>query len=64
VRPDFSVSFDGSFYCVEPLNAATKEWLLEQTVGEISWLGNTLCVNHHYIDAMFKGMIEERLVPA
>ena len=27
------------------MTQATKEWLLEHTVGETSWLGNMLCVN-------------------
>jgi hypothetical protein len=64
MRPDFSVSFDGSLYLVQPLNAATQDWLVEHTAGETSWLGSTLYVEHHYIENLVNGMVEDGLVLA
>ena len=64
MRPDFSVSFDGSLYAVQPLNASTLEWLREHTVGATSWLCDTLFVEHHYIENLVNGMVEDGLVLA
>jgi hypothetical protein len=57
---DFRVQGTSSnFLLLFPLNEAAGDWLEDHTVGERSWLGNGLAVQHRYVADLFAAIEAE-----
>ena len=48
-------------YLVEPLTPAAEEWLAENIGEESTWWGNSLAVEHRYIEDLLEGMAGDGL---
>ncbi len=55
-RADFAVENHGTIFTMRPLNRKALVWLKKHTDG--TWLGNTLGVEHRFIEALVEGAME------
>lgn len=61
--PDFSVTYHGNVYLLNPLSEGAREWI-EQFVDYEPWqrFGRALVVDQHYIADLVAGMANDGLV--
>lgn len=60
--PDVTVENHGSIYLVRPRTTQAQAWIDDNVQGYYAyWIGDTLIVEHRYIEALVAGMREEGL---
>ena len=51
-------------YIVTPITAKAKQWVDDNAgIEDWQWLGGGFAVDHHFIDDLIDGMIENELLP-
>ena len=47
-------------YSLEPITESAKSWIADNVQAEPGqWLGGTLAIEHHYVDDIIAGMVED-----
>lgn len=59
--PDITVNGGGTVYLVTPQTQRAADWVGENVAEEAMWFGDSLVVEHHYIEDLVFGMREEGL---
>ena len=64
LKEEFEIKEDANMYLVEPITQTAQEWVKENVPLE-PWqmYGPSFVVDHHFIDDLFDGMIEDGLIP-
>lgn len=59
---DITVYVDGNFAMLKALTEQGVSWIDDNLESESwQWLGNRLCVDHRYINAIIEGVINDGL---
>jgi len=58
---DVEIRNEGSVFLLEPLTETAKQWIEENVIGETTWFGGSLCVEHRYAHNLAQGMIGDGL---
>lgn len=62
---DFSLSYDGGTVALlTPLTDAGREWIAEHVIGETTYLGPSLAVEHRYLSPLLDGILSDGLAIA
>lgn len=59
---DVRIEGGGTVYLFRLLTQAAREWVEEHVVGETTWMGDALAVEHRYAGALADGMLADGLV--
>jgi hypothetical protein len=56
---DYEISGGGTVYLITPLNDEAKQNLVDNVSDEAQWLGNSLAVEHRYIESLVEQLKSE-----
>ena len=58
---DFTVQNHGTVYLLEPKTPEADEWVEEHLPDDAMWMGNSVAIEHRYIDAIVDGIQDDGL---
>jgi len=61
VKADVAVTGGGTVYLVDGLTAKGKTWIAENLPQNAQYWGESMVVEHHYIDDIVQGMMADGL---
>jgi hypothetical protein len=60
--PDVLITSEGSLFLVQPVSRKGREWISESVDPDAQKWGDSIVVEHRYIEALFDGMVDDGLV--
>jgi hypothetical protein len=56
---DVTVENHGSLFLIDPLTEKASQWIDEHVHADAQYFGSKLVVEHHYIENLVLGMVED-----